>query len=302
MGLARVFLLAALGSQGVVSAQDLEPRRWTHLPVGTSVGSFTYAYTYGDLTLDPVLMIEDARVETHSWVAAFVRAFDCFGRTGRLDLILPYQISEWEGLLAGTPASTEREGLADPWLRLSVDLIGAPALKGKEFQEYRAAHPVHTLVGAAVGVTLPLGEYDEDKLLNLGQNRFTIRPQVGALHMHGPWSYELTTSVSFFTDNDEFFGDTERAQDPLYTTQAHVILSLPSGWWGSVSGGYSWGAESEIDGQPKDDERGDLLYAASFGLPITKTQGLKFVYFRSDTQEAVGGDTSSVFVSWSVRF
>lgn len=300
--LAGLALLAALGWPGGLAAQDLEPRRWTHLPVGMNVASLTYAYTDGDLSLDPVLRIEDATVETHTFVAGFVRAFECFGRTGRLDLIAPYQTSEWEGQLDGMPASTRRQGPADPWVRFSVDLLGAPALKGKAYQEYRAARPVHTVAGAAIGLSLPLGEYQEDKLLNLGQNRFTIRPQVGAVHQRGLWAYELTTSASFYTDNDEFLGDMERAQDPAYTLQAHTIRSFPNAWWVSMSGGYSWGGASEIDGVSKDDERGDLLYALSFGLPVTRTQGLKLVYFRSDTQEDVGGDTDSVFVSWSMRF
>ena len=67
----------------------------------------------------------------------------------------------------------DREGLADPWLRLSVDLVGAPALKGKEYLDFRSANPVSTVVGVAVAVMLPLGEYMADKLLNLGQTRST---------------------------------------------------------------------------------------------------------------------------------
>ena len=80
----------------------------------------------------------------------------------------------------------ERHGFDDPRLRLSVNFIGAPALKGKAYQAYRAAHPVNTVVGAALAVRLPLGEYKKDKLLNLGENRFVFRPQLG---------FVLTTAV-----------------------------------------------------------------------------------------------------------
>ena len=97
--------------------------------------------------------------------------------------------------------------MGDPRLRLSVNFIGAPALRGKEFQAYRASHSINTVVGAALAVTLPLGEYEQEKLLNLGENRFIIRPQLGFVHTRGRWSYELTGSVFLYTDNDEFLGN-----------------------------------------------------------------------------------------------
>jgi hypothetical protein len=51
---------------------------------------------------------------------------------------------------------------------------------------------------------VPLGEYEEDKLVNLGTNRFTIRPQLGLEHWQGNWVFEVTGSIWFFTDNDDF--------------------------------------------------------------------------------------------------
>jgi len=271
-GLGLAAVLAWTAGQGAAFAQDLEPRRWTHLPVGTSVAGLTYAYSEGSTGFDPVLEI------------------------------LPYQTARWEGLLSGVPTTVRREGLADPWLRLSVDVAGAPALKGKEYQAYRAAHPVNTIVGLALGVMLPLGQYEADKLLNLGQNRFVIRPQTGVLQTRGPWSYELTGSVFVFTRNDDFFGGNEREQDPLFALRAHVVPTFSNRWWASLGTGHSWGGESSINGVAKDERRGSLLAGASVGLPIGETQGLKLSYLRGDTLEPVGSDTDSLLLSWSLRF
>ena len=170
------------------------------MPVGTNIAGLAYFYTEGDVFFDPVLSIEDAQVESQRLVASYAHWFDLSGKTGRVDLILPYQTTRWDGLLSGVPASAEREGLADPWVRLSVNFAGAPALEGKAYLDHRAAHPIHTVAGVALGVSLPVGEYQEDKLLNLGQNRFVIRPQAGVVHTRGRWSYELTGSAFFFTD------------------------------------------------------------------------------------------------------
>jgi len=46
---------------------------------------------------------------------------------------------------------------------------------------YRAKADVETVVGTALMVHLPAGDYMDDKLINLGTNRFTFRPQLVAV-------------------------------------------------------------------------------------------------------------------------
>ncbi len=297
-----LILLLCVFAPGVARAQDTEPRRWTHLPAGTNVTGLTYIYTAGDVGFDPVMDVQDATVRSHTLLASYVRSFDFFGTTARVDALLPVRQSRWEGMLSGMPASRTVSGLADPWVRFSVNLLGAPALRGKEYLEFRAANRVHTIIGAAVGVGLPLGDYEADKLLNLGENRFTIRPQAGVVHMRGPWSFELTSSAFFFTANDDFFGGNERTQDPVYAVQGHVIHTFANRWWVSLSAAYGGGGESQVNGVGLNDERANILGALSFGLPVGDSMGLKFVYLRSDTQKQVGVDTNSLFASWTIRF
>jgi hypothetical protein len=50
------------------------------------------------------------------------------------------------------------------------------ALNGMSRFESRLKTPVTTVVGAAVAVTLATGKYDSNLLINLGQNRWTVRP------------------------------------------------------------------------------------------------------------------------------
>ena len=295
-------LLLALAWPGLAHAQDLETRRWTHLPTGTNVLGIGQAYTEGDISLDPVLMLEEAEVETETTVVSYVRSFGLFGKSARFDAMIPYQDTRWEGLLSGSVVETQRHGLADPRLRLSVNLLGAPALRPKAFQEFQQANSKNTILGVALVLRVPLGEYKEDKLLNLGNNRFVIEPQVGVLHRHGQWSYELTGSVLFFTDNDEFLVEHRREQDPLLFLQGHVIRFLPLRFWVSVSVGYVTGGESTLAGEKQDDRRTDLYSAATVGVSLGRRQGLRLTYLRGDTKEVVGTDSDSLALSWSVRF
>lgn len=283
-------------------AQDMEPRRWTPMPVGTNVLGASYAFTSGEVGFDPVLGIDDATVELHSALVSYTHYFGLLGTTARVDVLLPLQSGNWEGLIDGQPASVDRDGLADPVVRFSAILLGAPAMHAAAFREQQQKERSNTTLGAALAVRLPLGEYQADKLINLGNNRFALEPQLGLVHNEGLWSYELTGSVFVFTENDDFFGGHELEQDPLFALQAHVVRRFESRWW--VSGGmaYGWNGASEIDGVAKDDERSNLLYGLSFGLPVGSAQALRLSYVRSDALQNVGTDSHSVALSWSVRF
>ncbi len=280
------------------SAQDLEPRRWTPLPSGLNVAGIGYSHTSGDLVFDPVLNIEDAEVKADTFIASYVKSFTLACRLARFDAVIPWQSAKWDGLLNDQPASTERKGLADPVFRLSLNLLGASPSGADE----TASDSVNTVIGAAVSVSVPLGEYYEDKLLNLGQNRYIIKPQLGAVHTRGPWSFELTGSVYFFTDNDEFFNDSTREQEPVYAIQAHLIRMIARGMWMSLSSGYAAGGCNTIDGISKNDELGDVLYGIAIGFPVTAAQSIKIAYIGSRTRENTGADTDTFAAGWSVMF
>ncbi|MHC5002183.1 MAG: transporter [Planctomycetota bacterium] len=300
-----VIALAAIMLPGAlrdVAAQDMEPRRWTHLPVDVNVLGVAYVYTTGDLYFDPVLRIEDAEVEMSTAAVSYNRTFALLGRTARLDVRLPVQHGRWDGLVDGESRSVTREGLADPRIRLSVLLAGAPALRGEAFREYRKDRPASTVLGAALALRLPWGEYMDDKLINLGGNRLVVEPQLGVLHTVGPWSFELTGSAYLYDDNDDFFNGNELEQDPLFAVQAHVVRTLAPGWWISAGAAYGWDGESTINGEAADDARSNLLYGLAFGFPLGATRSMQLGYIRREALQDVGMDGHNVFVSWSIRF
>jgi len=253
-----------------------------------------YAVSSGDVFFDPVLQVEDAEVEGHALAVSYVRSFAIADKLVRLDVVVPWQNARWTGLLDGAPATASRVGLSDPKIRLSVILAGGTPDKSSSS---------NTVVGAAVAVTLPGGEYLDDKLLNLGQNRVVIRPQIGVLHIRGKWSYELTGSTFFYGDNDEFLVSSKLEQDPLYAIQGHLIRVFDKpGYWVALSAGYGWKGQSTVDGSSVDDSKRLFLSALAFGVPIGATQGMKFAYIRSRTNTDSGSDTDSLLIGWSYRF
>ena len=275
-------------------AQELEPRRWGHLPVGSHVAGIGYAYTRGEILFNPVLKLEDVEMDLHTLAAKYIQTFEMFGKSTRIDLVQGYQDGRWEGLLDGEEASTSRSGWSDSVVRFAVNLVGAPPLKGKEFAAYRAAVEHETIVGTGVAVHVPTGRYYEDRLINLGSNRYIFRPQLGVVHNRGKWSMEMTGATWFFTDNDEFFNGKRLENDPLYALQGHVVYTYCPGLWLAGGAAYGYGAESTVDGDRKDDRKENLAYGMSLGYPLTRRLGAKVGYLGTRTQTSVGADTDTV--------
>ena len=295
------FLLWLLSCQ-LGFAQDIEPRRWTDLPMGMNIVGAALVGTDGDIFLDPVLRITDAKFEAYTTATSYIRTFELFGKASRVDFRLPYTLGRWEGLLNGSEVSTRRHGFNDPRIRFSMILAGAPPLKGKEFVEYVRSHPVRTSLGIGLSVTLPLGEYYPDRLINLGENRFIIRPQAGFLHQHGPWQFEVTGLVSLYQDNDEFFGDQTLQQDPLWFVEGHVIRQFSRGMWGSISGGYSYGGTTHINGVKTKSDDATRYYALSFGMSLSPHQSVKIAWVNSDTNVVIGSKNNSLILSWTMNW
>jgi hypothetical protein len=293
-----VFLIVALPF--LCLAQELEPRRWSHLPTGANFAGAGYVYTEADISFDPLLRIENAEMELHTWAVKYIRTFELFQKSARIGLIQGYQRGRWSGLVDGVPRSVRRGGLSDSVMRFAINLYGAPPLKGEEFAAYRAKVDVETIVGAALVVQLPTGEYKDGKLINLGTNRFTFRPQLGVVHIRGKWSMELTGAIYIYTDNKDFFDGNKLETDPLYTLQTHLVYTFRPGLWAAAGAGYGYGGESTVNGEEKNDLRENLGWAFSFGYPITPQLGVKVAYLGIRSQESIGQDSDSVGVAFSV--
>lgn len=297
-----LFLLAALCFAPSCLAQDIEPRRWTHLPTGLHVIGVGLSNRSGDIGLDPVLLAEDVTFDLYGTGLSYVHSFNLAGKSARVDVLLPYASGRWEGLVDGVFTSVRRRGLADARVRFSMNLYGAPALNGKEYLEYRARNQTHTTIGAALAITMPTGDYNNQWLINLGSNRWIFRPQLGVLHQRKKWQFEMTGSVLIFGDNDDFWKGTERKQDPLWFLQGHVIYSFKPGLWASLSAGFAHGGKSTIADVPKLDDSRTPYMAASIGTSIGKKQGLKLAYIRIRTNINIGTDQDIFLLGWSYRW
>lgn len=291
--------VCAIPLSSISLAEELEPRRWTHLPINTNFIGGGFAHTDADISFDPVLKIEDGQADLHTWLAKYIRTFTLFDKTARVDLLQGYKEGRWTGLLDGVPTTVRRSGWTDTRLGFSVNLYGAPPLQGKEYAAYRAKLNTETIIGAGMSLQLPTGDYMDDKLINLGTNRYTFRPRLGLLHTRGKWTVEVTGVVEFYTDNTDFFNGKELENDPLYVIHSHLIYTLRPGVWAGLSAGYDYGGRSTVDGVEKNDRKQNVGWAVSLGFPVARNLGFKLAYIGTRTQESTGIDSDTYAVGFS---
>jgi len=256
-------LVAALlaAAAPAAEAQELEPRAYSNLPVGMNFLALGYAHSRGGLATDPSLPVEDAHLKIHSGLAAYVRSLDFWGRSGKVDIVVPYSGLSGTALVAGQPAGREVSGFGDPKLRLAVNFHGAPSLTLQEFRSYER----DLVIGGSLQVGVPVGQYDSSRAVNLGTNRWSIKPDLGFSKAFGDFTADLTAGVTFFGTNHDFFGGQTVEKDPLWSMQANISYDFPRGIWASLGTTYYRGGRTTADGVRK----GDALSSTRIGLTVS---------------------------------
>ena len=280
-----------------VNAQSIEPRAYSNAPVGMNFFVAGYVETRGGIAFDTALPIVDPQLDTSSLVLGYARALDLWGKSGKFDIIVPYTSLSGSAIYKGDPVQREIEGFGDPLLRLSVNFSGAPALTAAEFKSYQQ----DLIVGASLQVSVPAGQYDNTKVVNLGSNRWFFKPELGASKAFGAWIVELKGAVALFTDNTDFFNGKKREQDPLYSVQAHAIYNFGPGIWGSIDATYFTGGRTTLDGVLNPDLQRNWRLGATFALPLDVRNSIKF-YASSGVSARTGNNFDLLGVAWQYRW
>jgi hypothetical protein len=278
-------------------AQDIEPRAYSNAPVGVNFLIAGYAYTRGGLSFDSAVPITNANLKTSNAVVAYATVLDLWGKSGKFDAIVPYTWLSGTADYQGEPVERTVAGFARPAFRLSINFYGAPALTLKEFSAWEQ----DLIIGASLQVWPAWGQYDSSKLVNIGTNRWSFKPEIGISKAIGPWTLELQAAAIFFTDNTDFFGGKTRSQDPLYALQGHLIYGFHSGIWVSVDGTYFAGGRTTINGALNNDLQQNWRVGATLALPVDRANSIKF-YASSGVSARTGNNYDLIGVAWQYRF
>lgn len=292
------YILLGMAWTGTSMGQDLEPRNYLNLPIDQSFLVVATTYSEGALNAAPSVPLDDAQIEIASTVVGFAHTFALAGQLAKFDASFGGQCFDGDGFLDGVFAEASRCGTLDPRLRLSWNFYGAPATTR---EQYTLDDLRGTVIGTSLQIGIPLGNYNGDKLINSGANRWFFKPEIGASHTWNKWSVDAAFSVTIFTDNDDFFVDRTLEQDNIYALQAHLIHLFPSGMWLAIDANYFWGGKTLKDGIGSADLQKNSRFGATLVWPVHPKHILKFLAHTS-LATTVGNDFNTYGIAWQYRW
>ena len=232
------------------AAQELEPGAYWPIPTGFNIVTIANSFNVGDLAFDPAAPIDEASAQINTSALAFTRAFSLAGRSANAGVIVPVVGGHLEGRYLGEAAEVTRFGQADQAAagdeRLRRTGDDAVSVRQVPAAHHRRDQPHDRLATRA---------YNSSKLINIGNNRWSFKPEVGISHAFGSWVVEGMAGVWLFTENDDFFGGRRRQQDPVVATQVHLTYRFTRTMWLAADANYFRGGRTFIGGRENFDCR-----------------------------------------------
>lgn len=290
--------LAALGAASCLRAQELEPRAYSLAPLRTNFVAIAAGVTQGAILFDPTLPITDVSAQFNLATIGYGRTFALGRRPGLVTIAVPYAWGHAEGQVFDAARRVTRSGFADARIRASLNLVGPPAMEPSEF----ARAPRSTIVGVSLTVQAPVGEYDRTKLINLGTNRWAVKPEVGVSVPVGRWYLDAYAGAWFFETNDDFFpGGATRRQDPLAAIQGHASYTFENHVWVAFDATWYGGGETTVDSGPPSMRQSNTRIGATVSIPVTRRQSLK-ISASTGASTRTGTDFDTYLAAWQITW
>jgi hypothetical protein len=283
--------LAVLASP--VSAQDLEPRLYTNLPVGMNFFAAGYGHSAGGVLFDPSVALENAEIEVDGPIVGYGRSLRLGVLSGKFDSGIGHVCLDGSADYQGERVTRDVCGLTDARARLTVNFVGAPALRRQEFAAFRQ----NWVFGGSVQLGLPVGDYDSARLANIGTNRVSAKLELGLSKTFPRWLLEVSTSETVYDDNTDFFGGQLREQESIRSVQAHAVYRFARGAWLALDATNYRGGETRVGGVPNPDFQSNARVGLTASVPVNAAQSVK-LYASTGMSTRTGTDFDTAGVLW----
>lgn len=204
--------------------------------------------------------------------------------------LIPFGDAHLDGAAVGG-AQLSDSGFADPVLLTTFWFVNAPEKK--------------LWAGFTPYLTLPLGSYDRLKGLNLGGNRWAVKPELGVVKGIGERGYlDLVLNGEFYGDNNDFGAGADPVtleQDPLLGLEVHASYDVTKQWFVSLDYYLLNGGETTVAGVPQGDRQDNHALGISFFWGIGSNNQLMLQY-RDDFSVKSGPGTNTLGARWAYFF
>ena len=223
-------------------------------------------------------------------LAGYARTFSLFDRAAMAAILLPMGRISGDVTVAGRTFNQSATGFGDPMIEFNINVLGPPAQKNiPDAVRYEPGFSLDLLGDLA----FPVGEYDDDQPLNLGQHRWYGRLGAPIVWQLGAWvpgrrtTVECLPAVWFFEDNDDYVGQ-RLETDPMFQLDAHVTRDLTEHFWGALDGTWYYGGKASINGV-SGEKLNNLGFGLTLGYQINDNLNLTLGY-KSTVNDSAPGD------------
>lgn len=225
-------------------------------------------------------------------MVGYAHTFALFDRSAMAAVILPMGRISGDVVVGGKTVNQQTSGFGDPMLEFDINLIGPRSQKNiPDAMRYEPGFSLDLLADLA----LPIGEYDNTKQLNIGQNRWYGRIGMPVTVQLGPWipgqrtTLEFLPAVWLFGDNTDYVGTTMKT-DPMYQLDAHLTRDFTEHAWGSLDASWYSGGQATINGV-KGSKLNNLGVGLTLGYTVNDNLNLTIGY-KSTVNDNAAGDLS----------
>ena len=278
-------------------AQDLSPRAYVITPVHTNAVILTYSYFSGGVDFNGAVPITGATGTYSVPSFSYYHSLNFFGRSANVTLSLPYGVGSFQGEINEQHRSVYRSGLLDFVSRVSVNLLGGPAMPAREFGKWKQK----TILGASLKVVAPTGQYSPEKIVNWGINRWAFKPELGYSQRWGNWVLDAYGGAWFYTANPAYYAaplPRPQTQQPIGSFEGHISRNFGLGTWVSLDGNFWWGGVTSLSGiENLATKQTSSRIGGTVAWRFAQHQSLKASY-SDGTYVRFGGNYNSVQVAW----
>jgi hypothetical protein len=275
-------------------AQADNARDWQNTPIDMN---FIFGYWNkmdSNTPIDGAFPVDGLSLDANIYILRLARSFDFGGKNAAFQLLIPY--AEGDAKLDNSVFFTDDKhgsGMGDVTAVFASNIFGGPAVTKEEFATWQGG----TFLSYALYVTAPTGDYDKKQVINIGANRWSVKPEIAFGTPFGPTWLELNAYVSFYTDNEDYIGSNKLEQRPLGTLEGHYSYTINRALWVSLDGTYAKGGETKVNGSAQDNEQENKTVGASLGFMLSPNFGGLVAYTDSYEPQSDAADTNI----WTVR-
>ena len=217
--------------------------------------------------LDPAHMVSpEAEIDAEVVTAGAAMMLPIFDRTATIALLGTMGRLSSAIEADGQTASESARGFGDPMLEFGINVIGPGAIKNiPDMIRYQPKFSLDLIAD----LYFPVGEYDSERALNLGQNRWYGRVGAPVVWQLGAWvpgqrtTLEVLPSLWLFGDNTDFMGET-LSTDPTFQLESHLTRDLTGSLWTSLDATWKIGGKATVG----DGEEGDSIDTLGVGFTL----------------------------------